>query len=391
METWKEKISATKKILDGISPSFCAAKWLQVSLFLHTGQTRSCHLPYPHAIPRHGLAENPALLHNTLHKKQMRRMMLKGERPPECRNCWETEDAAGEGRSDRYIKSGDHWAAPFVAGLAALPWDADVAPSYLEVSFGMECGLRCIYCFPSVSSGVLADYKANGPFPVAYPVTRDALVRDNNIPATLVPPPQDNDYVRVFWQWLPAITGELRVLRITGGEPLLNANTFRLLDFLENNPCPALELSFNSNLSVEAGVYEDFVSRCKDLLAAGKVAKITLFTSLDAQGAQSDYIRAGSDYGRIMANCRRWLEAIPDRTSLVFMATFNILSFPSFKAFAADVLELKKAYSRAGRVVALDMAILTDPYYLRPLLATPELAEMLRGAVAFMRVSSRMR
>ena len=374
-----------KERLDQVSPAFCAAKWLQVSLFLHTGHTRSCHHPYPHSIPPRGLAENPSLLHNTPFKKSMRQQMLSGAWPAECRICRETEGASPDRYSDRHIKSGDHWAWPFIGKIAALPWDADAEPSYVEVSFGMECGLRCMYCFPSVSSGVLADYKAEGPYPVTWPVTKGSLVRDNNFPAGLEPPPSDNVYTRAFWDWLPRIAGGLRVLRVSGGEPLLNHNALKVLAFLEQNPCPELELGFNSSLCVPDAVYGNFIARCKALLEAGKVREICLFTSLDAQGARSNYIRAGSDYDRIMANSRRWLEEIPDRTKLVFMCAFNILSFSSFVGLAGDVLELKRGYNRAGRVISLDAAILNDPYYLRPIIANAELAGKLREAIAFMR------
>ena len=41
----------TKEQINNISPSFCAAKWQQVTLHLHNGRTHSCHHPSPHAIP----------------------------------------------------------------------------------------------------------------------------------------------------------------------------------------------------------------------------------------------------------------------------------------------------------------------------------------------------
>ena len=385
MTSWEQRIREAKGRTDRISPTFCAAKWLQVTLHLQTGQNHSCCLTETHPIPLRGLADNPALLHNTPYKKKMRQMMLDGERPAECRCCWEEEDASPGLFSERHIKSGDPWALPFIDGLAKVSWEEDAAPTYVEVSFGLECNLRCMYCLPHVSSGVLAEYREQGPFPVTYPVEKDALVRAHKIPADLRPLPPDNDYVRAFWHWFPAILGRLKVFRITGGEPLLNPNTFKVLDFLEEHPGPELELCVNSNLCVEAATYDRFVRQCRRLIDGGKVARIVLFTSLEAHGVQSDYIRAGSDYNLIMANCRRWLEEIPARTKLVFMSTFNILSFTSFGKFARDVLELKKRYSRGERIVILDVAMLNDPYYLRPVLATPELGAQFAAALAFIR------
>ena len=60
-----EKFAETKKQLDIISPSMCAAKWNQVTLHLGTGTTHSCHHPTPHHIPVEELENNPSALHNT--------------------------------------------------------------------------------------------------------------------------------------------------------------------------------------------------------------------------------------------------------------------------------------------------------------------------------------
>jgi len=84
----------TKSLLEGlnqVSPSFCLAKWYSVSLHLPTGKTHSCYHPPAHHIPLKELAESPDALHNTEHKKEQRRIMLKGGRPEECNFCWALE------------------------------------------------------------------------------------------------------------------------------------------------------------------------------------------------------------------------------------------------------------------------------------------------------------
>ena len=74
--------------LNSISKSFCAAKWYNASLHLGHGYTNSCHLPLPHPIDLEEIKKNPSALHNTKHKKEMRKMMLTGVRPAECSYCW---------------------------------------------------------------------------------------------------------------------------------------------------------------------------------------------------------------------------------------------------------------------------------------------------------------
>ncbi|MCX6102749.1 MAG: hypothetical protein NT000_05730 [Proteobacteria bacterium] len=77
--------------LDAVSPSFCAAKWKQVTVHLQNGLTHSCHHPVPHKIPLKELQLNPSALHNTEFKKQQRKLMLQGKRPAECDYCWRVE------------------------------------------------------------------------------------------------------------------------------------------------------------------------------------------------------------------------------------------------------------------------------------------------------------
>jgi hypothetical protein len=73
-----------KRVVDEISPSFCGAKWFNATIWLGHGQTASCHHPPSHAIDLEELKDNPSAIHNTKHKKEMRKMMLNGVRPNEC-------------------------------------------------------------------------------------------------------------------------------------------------------------------------------------------------------------------------------------------------------------------------------------------------------------------
>ena len=64
-----ENFKRTKSLIDSVSPSFCAAKWQQVTLHLHNGRTHSCHHPRPHAIPVSEIRIDVSALHNTKFKK----------------------------------------------------------------------------------------------------------------------------------------------------------------------------------------------------------------------------------------------------------------------------------------------------------------------------------
>ena len=98
----------TKEKLNKVSPSFCLAKWNQVTIHLNNGTTHSCHHCNAHKIPLDELKLNPSALHNTIEKKKTRKMMLDGERPSECNFCWRVEDLKDDNvYSDRIKKSAD--------------------------------------------------------------------------------------------------------------------------------------------------------------------------------------------------------------------------------------------------------------------------------------------
>ena len=98
-------IKYRKDILDTKSTSFCGAKWYNATTWLGSGTTASCHHPPAHKIPLHEISADPSAIHNTQHKKAMRKMMQRGERPRECEYCWKVEDMGTDAVSDRVYKS----------------------------------------------------------------------------------------------------------------------------------------------------------------------------------------------------------------------------------------------------------------------------------------------
>ena len=99
-------VKRTIEIINEISPSFCAAKWYNATIWLGNGRTASCHLPPAHTIPLKEIAVDPSALHNTEFKKQRRKEMLDGVRCKECAYCWTVEDTASPDiHSDRIYKT----------------------------------------------------------------------------------------------------------------------------------------------------------------------------------------------------------------------------------------------------------------------------------------------
>ena len=131
----EDELNETRDLLNSISPSFCLAKWLQHTLYLQNGMNHSCHHPPTHKIPVEEVLANPKALHNTKHKKERMKQMLDGERPKECDYCWRVEDQGDKFFSDRTYKSQTSWAMPYIYDVMEKGADADIEPTYLEISF----------------------------------------------------------------------------------------------------------------------------------------------------------------------------------------------------------------------------------------------------------------
>lgn len=339
-----------RELVNQVSPSFCLAKWLQCTVDLHNGLTQSCHHPTKHKIPLLELQSDLGALHNTQFKIHQRMLMLGGHRPPECKYCWSVEDLPGDHVSDRIIKSLDPWAFPHLQEIVDNPLARDIVPTYLEVMLDNKCNLSCVYCMASVSSSIQNEIEQYGPYPVQHFQHRAAY--QENV---------SDEYINAFWQWLPLIIKKLKVLRITGGEPIISDRFLRMLDFLEKESNPDLELYINSNLSVSGARFDRIIKKIEEILCRESIKMVEFYVSVESVGRQAEYIRTGLHFESFDKNIRKILSTFKNE-KVVIMSTFNSLCSEALNHFGNYVVELKKEYG--GNRVILDCSYLEAPSYL---------------------------
>jgi organic radical activating enzyme len=337
------------------SQTMCMAKWLQSTVYLMNGHTHSCHHPSPHIIPIHEIKAKPSALHNTEHKIEQRKIMMRGERPKECQYCWNVEDLPGKHFSDRTYKSTDMgWSYPNLQKVMESKEGTDIAPSYLEVAFDNTCNLKCMYCTPDISSKWMEESRQYGAYPgTTYQVGGiEWLKQIGKMP---IPQNAENPYVDAFWEWWPELYKTLHTFRITGGEPLLSKNTWKVLEEIKNNPRHDLSLAINTNMQVPEALLDRFIEYYNAI--APNIKEFRVFTSCEAAGKQADYIRTGMEYQSFLGNIRKFLNATGKHSSVDFMITFNILSLSTFKDFMHDVWTLRTEFNENDSVNRLPMMI----------------------------------
>lgn len=332
----KQRIIQIQDITDKISPTFCLAKWHHTTIYLQSGETHSCYHPAPHTIPLHEIAINPSALHNTSQKKSERLEMLVGGKPKGCQYCWNIEALGEDYISDRKERNASIYTPERLAEVEAEGPDFNVNPEYIEISFGNECNFKCGYCHPKASSAYYKEIKEFGPYPVKN--------HGFGIEGLTIYEEETNPYVKAWWQWWPTVSKTLNILRITGGEPLLQQSTWRLFDELEKNPRPNLELNINSNLGVKPVLIDRLAEKIRLLKDNKCIKSFQLFTSVDTWGAQAEYIRTGLDLSIWERNLERIVTETHSPVSL--MITFNILSVPNFKQLLIKILEWRSKYEQ---------------------------------------------
>ena len=276
--------------------------------------------------------------------------MLNNDRPSECDYCWRIEDEGGV--SDRIYKSLEPWANENHDEITTLTGDENIYPSYLEVSFSNVCNMKCTYCGPEFSSKWVEELKKDGPIKLLEGTEREiAQHAHKDLDALNYKKRDVNPYIEAFWKWVPNVMPNLKHFRITGGEPIMSKDTFKIMEWLIENPKPDMEFSINSNFSVPDKLWNQFMELITRMRDADCVKKITLYTSIEGWGPRAEYVRTGLDF-ELLKNRAEEVAAM-DNIRLTIMAAFNILSITSFKEMLEWVYQLKLTHNTNNSIATL--------------------------------------
>lgn len=326
-----------QQILDTKSASFCGAKWYNATIWLGSGMTTSCHHPPAHRIPVEDIRVNPRAIHNTAEKKQDRAQMQRGERPGGCEYCWKIEDMGRDAVSDRVYKS-KIYPIESLDEAYNTPSDQDVNLRTLEIAFDRTCQFACSYCNPAFSSTWVKDIRNNGPYANLVSDGRGHFTHAHDS-SQLYKFGETNPYVDAFFAWWESdLHKTLQELRITGGEPLMSGETWKLLDwFKANRGKSSTRLAINSNLGAAVDIDR--------LLDSVEGIEFDLYTSNESMTHHAEYIRDGLDW-KIWVNNLSRLCASKRTRGVHVMATINALCLESLPEFLDLLLWFKQIYGK---------------------------------------------
>jgi organic radical activating enzyme len=297
----------------------------------------------------------------------MRKMMQRGERPRECEYCWKVEDMETDAVSDRVFKS-IIYTNEDLKKAHEMDHNESVDLKTFEIAFDRTCQLACSYCNASFSTTWAKDITKHGAYQNMVSDGAAAFQQDG---AWAEPYGRDeeNPYVTAFWDWWEdGLSDSLEELRITGGEPLMSDQVWKLFDWFNENDND-MRFAINSNLMAKDGLIERLIAKSQG------VKNFHVYTSCEATDLQADYIRDGLNYHTWCTNMYKLMDRA-NLKGLNIMMTINSLCLFSITKFLDDVYKMKEHTGTKSPVVSVNL--LRFPSFQSPLALPDHIKDYLR-------------
>jgi hypothetical protein len=121
-----------------------------------------------------------------------------------------------------------------------------------------------------------------------------------------------------------------------------------------------MHFAINSNLASSQQIIRRLIQNLNQL--EGKVARFTLFTSLDTVGAQAEYIRYGLNFENYIQNIETILTDVQWPIEISYMVTVNALSLEGLPELLRIVAKQRTRYPR--HKISFDAPALRDPRHM---------------------------
>jgi organic radical activating enzyme len=305
-----------------LEKSFCTVPWVQLSTKTN-GMYRTCCLMSNMKDGNKGLLSDGqgrtlragedsfSAAMNSPEMRAVRLKMLNGERPLECKTCWDKEDIGLKSKRTVTNKTYKNILTSQKALETTLKDGSfHQPPSYFDLRFGNLCNIKCIMCHPASSSRWYDDYKA---------LTKSEFFHDGGDRISLSEGSSVYDWhnSEIFWKNFEENVDNLKQIYLVGGEPLLIERHYQFLEFcIERGVAGQITLEYDTNLTV-------LRERVVDLWRNFK--KVILRVSLEDVGERNDYIRFPSKWKIIEGNLQKVKNAGPN-IEVSYSITWQLLN-----------------------------------------------------------------
>lgn len=287
---------ATRKTQD----TFCVLPWMH--LYIGTdGNVLPC-CTADHRFPMGNIEEQSIdNIAKSSAFNQLRKNMLSGSRNKECNRCYAQEDA---GLKSSRLGHNVQWKNITRTDLKQDGSIDKFDPVFLDLRLNNICNLKCRMCSGYFSSAIAQE--------------EAVLFNSKKSVQSSLKLQQQNLGLAEILQYLP--TAEK--IYFAGGEPLLAAEHYKILDVLIACGNTDLEITYNTNFTTL-----NYQGRSV-LFLWQQFSNITVGASLDAEGDAAEYIRHGTNWNTIESNLELVKSQCP-HVNFVVTSTVGLLNVDS--------------------------------------------------------------
>ena len=271
----------------------CILPWIHQYGDLSGSYGLCCFSIYQNENNSFGKGTRPSKAFNHPFMKSTRLAMLNNDEVSACNICYDWEKNGIESHRERMnIRFSEY---SFLYDKTLSDGHINSPPIYLDFRFGNLCNFKCRMCGSFASSSWSKEAKFHGMMKETDPNHFDYWTDNND-----------------FWEDIDQIKKYIRVIYFAGGEPFVQEGHYKLLEFLVDNECTDIEISYNTNLSYD-GKFKKY--KIEDLWE--KFTKVELWPSIEGFGEKAEYGRKGLNWKLFESNVLRFLP---------YISTFSIVS-----------------------------------------------------------------
>jgi MoaA/NifB/PqqE/SkfB family radical SAM enzyme len=142
----------------------------------------------------------------------------------------------------------------------------------------------------------------------------------------------DPPNMKLFWEWFDTVAEGLESIRVSGGEPLMHEEAFKLFDLMtEINP--NVECVIHSNLCQKPLVMDRFFDKIKGL------TNLRMNISNESAGEVAEFIREGMIYSEWLHNIERLGNSTVKEFSI--STTVSAIALQSLDQMYLDIIDIR--------------------------------------------------
>jgi radical SAM protein with 4Fe4S-binding SPASM domain len=261
-------------IIHKMQDTFCVLPWMHLYVGTNGNVLPCCVADHQHLMGNIEEHTVDKIVKSSAFNR-LRKNMLSGLRSKECSRCYAQEDA---GLSSSRLGHNNRWKNIKRDNLNQDGSIDEFDPVYLDIRLNNICNLKCRMCSGYFSSAIAQE--------------EVVLFGKKESVQSSLKMQQRNLGLKEILQYVP--TAEK--IYFAGGEPLLTAEHYEILDALIACGNTDLEITYNTNFTT-------LTYRGRSVLDIWKqFSNIKLGASLDAEGAVAEYVRHGTKWSTIESN-----------------------------------------------------------------------------------------